>query len=167
MRSQTFLSNAFITASISRCTNKRRALGLRNKHFKAQRRQSATFVKVRKCFGSYLLRKIAFAALSSCAGVRRSGGVLWEEESGGHLFHSAAHRQPAHLEKLSIERRAPRGGRAAKEHNSDRVGWRFGTRVNRRQNLVRLGRSLLAPCISAPKEAFYEWLEKVFRIIWT
>lgn len=110
MRSQTFLSNAFITASFSLCANKRRALGLRNKHFKAQRRQSATFVKVRKCFGSYLLRKIvAFAAPSSCGERSAAEEFCGRRSQEVTCFTRQPTDKPAHLEKLSIERRAPRG----------------------------------------------------------
>lgn len=44
--------------------------------------------------------------------------VLWVEESGGHLFHSAAHRlpaQPARQEKLSIEPWQQRAHREAEQ----------------------------------------------------
>lgn len=61
MGSLTCLSHAFTTASISLCTKKRWA-----QTFWGQQRQSATFIKVQKFSCPYLLRKIAFAAQSSC-----------------------------------------------------------------------------------------------------
>lgn len=133
----------------------------------AQRRQSATFVKPEKCFCSYLLGKIAFAALSSC------GECSAAEEFCGRRSQEVTcfTRQPTDSpptwrnSPLSAE---PHGeGEQLKSTTATNVGWRFGTRVNRCQNLVRLGRSLITPIISAPMEAFYEWMDKVFSSICT
>lgn len=155
MRSQTSLSNAFITAGISLCTNKRWALGWRSKHFEPSGDNQPPLWSWRNAsalISSGKLRLQLWALAGSAVQQRSSvgGGV---RRSPVSLGSPQTARPPGETLRWAL---SPHGeGEQLKSTTATNVGWRFGTRVNRSQNLGRLGRSLLTPIISAPMEAFY------------